>query len=143
MPQLLFDVAEMTGHWTIKGDETFIAWCDEAYTAARRVIEQPAAPKYAGPCRECGEDVYMRPQAITASCEHCGVRIEASEQVEWVASHLEDKIMTLSEIRTALAIMGFPRPMSTLKTWVQRKRLVAVSPGRYKLADALSLADVV
>lgn len=153
MPWLLFDVAERYGHWTAGDDRTALAFCDwaEEYQAkVQRALERPAPASYVGPCQgkgedgaECNEDLYLRPGRTHGKCRVCGHEFTMDEQRGLVERELETRLMTVSELVSALVVLGTPVPVKTLRTWIARKRLQEAVPGEtlYRLKEVKDLAD--
>lgn len=146
MPQLLRDVAEMAGHWCVQEDAVavpFVEWATTTRTHTTRALENPPHPQYVGPCQHCppGQgDLYLKHRSRQATCRNCRASIDIDTQMGYVQQHLENRLMTLTEIRAALTILNHPRPIGTLKTWTHNGRLLAEPGGLYRLADALDLA---
>ena len=154
MPWLLEDVAQRYGHWTSSDDERvaldFCDWAEEYATKVRKALERPAPPTYVGPCQHTGEDgsgcageLYVREGRDSVRCRECGTETTLAEQRQYLEREFQARLMTQSEIVTALVVLGTPVPIGTVKSWVQRKRLVEAVPGEglYRLADALKLAE--
>jgi hypothetical protein len=152
MPALLGQVAARYGHFTADEREA-LDFCDEAHDFRERVrktLERPAPPTYVGPCPELGTDgngcageLYLREGRAGGTCRECGTEFTEDEQREWVAGEMQDRLMTATEIGSALVVLGFPAPASTVRSWIGRERLKPVGPGEprlYRLAEALGLA---
>lgn len=148
MPELLAGVVERYGHFTADDDRMALDFCDDASTYRERVrttLERPAAPRYVGVCRSegCDGDLYLRDARDSGICPSCGAEFTRTEMAVWTKAQLEDRLMTVREIVVALHIVvGHPVPESTVRSWVRRKRLVAVDDevGLYRMRDALELA---
>lgn len=153
MPWLLFDVAERYGHWTAGDERTALAFCDwaEEYQAkVQRLLQRPAPATYVGPCQAIGEDgagcggeLYLRPARDKGTCHECGREFTREDQMAYVERELETRLMTQSEIVTALVILDLETPAKTVQSWAQRGRLNEIAPGEglYRLADAKALAE--
>ena len=155
MPGLLVDVATRYGHFTEGDEEIGLAFCDDASDYRERVrktLERPAPATYVGPCQHKGEDgagcegeLYVRDGKTAGTCRVCGTPFTLAEQMEWLAVELEERLMTMSEIVSALVVLGVETPVGTVKSWISRKRLLPVDEGDdvrlYRLADAKVLAD--
>lgn len=152
MPTLLGQVAERYGHFTADEREA-LDFCDEAHDfreRVRRTLERPAPPAYVGPCRSrtadgagCAGELYLREGRDGGTCRECGTEFTEGKQVAFIAGELERRLMTASEIGSALVVLGFPAPPSTVRSWISRERLTPVGPGEprlYRLAQALELA---
>lgn len=145
MPGLLTDVARRYGHFTAD-DQMGLGFCDDATELrdkVRRALERPAPPTYMGPCQESGciGDLYVKPGHTAATCPECGRETGVLEQRHWLEAQLEDRLMTASEIVSALVVLDLPTPIGTVKSWIARKRLPQASDGLYRLADAKALAE--
>ena len=145
MPGLLRDVAARYGHWTAADHATALAFCDWAEDYRHRVhraLTKPAPPTYIGPCRvsECEGELYLRPGRASTTCPHCGTETDAAEQVEWIGEQFEQRLMTPTELASALKVLGQPVPMGTIKSWIHRERLPEVVDGLYRVSDAQKLA---
>ena len=144
MPQLLIDVAQHHGHWTTQDDQTALAftdWANEYRHRVERALENPPNPTYLGPCQHCQNDYYVKPRATVAKCRGCHGTIDIRTQMAWVQQQLQDRLMTLSEIRLALNILDIPVPYNTIKSWAHRGRLLPQAEGLYRLGDAKQLAE--
>lgn len=147
MPGLLREVADQYGHWIASDDRTalaFMDWAEQYRSEVTRALEKPPAPAYIGPCTMptgCDGEVRMRPHALVGVCRNCRAEYDVLERMAWVQEQLEARIMTLSEIVSALLVLGHDVPLSTLTTWANRKRLTPETGRLYHLADALRLAE--
>ena len=151
MPVLLADVAERYGHWTAGDDRTALAFCDWAEEYAgkvRHALERPAPAAYVGPCQSkghdgagCGGELYLREGSVGGKCRECGTAFTWADQMAYVERELETRLMTQSEIVTALTILDLATPASTVRSWAQSGRMVEAVDGLYRLADAKALAE--
>lgn len=168
MPALLADVAERYGHWTAGDDRTALAFCDWAHEYAgkvRRALERPVPPQYFGDCpltypegtvREgqdvgglgCSGSLYRAGVQAEMTCRECGGVTTVEAQREFLREQLDSRILSAGEIRTALVVMGYGVPWSTVKDWTQPRggrppRLPEAyeqERGFYRLRDAQDLA---
>lgn len=150
MPGLLRGVAERYGHFTTADDRTALAFCDEASDYRDRVrhtLERPAPPTPVGPCQTpgCEGQLYLREGRDAGRCRECGAPFTLVEQRAWLYAQFADRLMTASEITSALVVLGAPVPFSTVRSWVARGRLpratALTDEPLYRLADAKALAD--
>lgn len=145
MPNLLQEVAERFGHWISGTREVALEFCDWAHdyrTKVTRALERPAPPNYLGPCQDdCEGDVYVKPGHAIAHCAHCRHEYDVSQRMEWIQAQLESRLMTRSELVSALHLLGTPKTMDTVKSWTLRKQLPEIAPGLFRLADAMALAE--
>jgi len=146
MPTLLAQVARRYGHFT-NDERTLLEFCDDAHDyreRVRKVLERPAPPTYVGPCRVdgCAGELYIGEHRDGGTCRECGTDFTLADQRAYISAKLEERLMTASEIASALTVLDLTVPMGTLKSWIARKRLVEAVPGDglYRLADARDLA---
>jgi hypothetical protein len=148
---MLEQVAHRYGHLTATDDRTAADFADTARDLRRRVrgaIERPEPPAYAGPCPGrgtgdgCPGEIYMPRDREEARCRECGTLVTVDAQRAYLARELDARLMTCSEIVSALVTLGIEVPHATVRTWVHRRRLVehADGAGLYRLADAVTLA---
>ncbi|ROR97801.1 hypothetical protein EDD28_2409 [Salana multivorans] len=169
MPHLLTEVAEHFGHWTTADERTALAFCDWAHEYSekvRRALERPAPPTYMGDCPlkvvtplswdgedylagdPCPGSLYLRPGRTTMSCPACRGETTLEAQRDHVRAELEKMLMTQTEIRAALVVLGHTVPLKTVQSWTQElksrpPRLPEAYPesGLYRLREALDLAE--
>jgi hypothetical protein len=151
MPNLLAQVARRFGHFT-NDPRVALGFSDDASMyrdKVKKVLERPAPPTYVGPCRHRGEDgsgcigeLYVGENKTEGECRACGTKFTLVEQREWLEREMEARLMTPSEIVSALMVLGYKVPVSTVKSWIRRKRLdeAVKDSGLYRLADAHDLA---
>ncbi|MHA7132551.1 hypothetical protein [Oerskovia turbata] len=152
MPALLGQVAKRYGHFTTDEREA-LDFCDEAHDFRERVrktLERPAPPTYVGPCRSrtadgagCAGELYLREGRDSGICRECGTEFTEDEQRAYIEGEIDHRLMTATEIGSALVVLGFPAPASTIRSWIGRERLKPVGPGEprlYRLVEALDLA---
>lgn len=148
MPGLLRDVAERYGHFTSDDPQMAMGFCDDAHDYREKVrwtLERPAPPTYIGPCKvtDCAGELYLRDDRESGKCRECGTEYTRAEQMDWVAEQMNDRLMTASEIVSALVVLRVePTPgIKTVRSWVRRGKLPEVAPGLYRLADAVALTE--
>ena len=71
----------------------------------------------------------------------CGASFTLAEQRKWLDEQLRGRLMTLAEIPRALKILGVPVLPGTVRKWAERGRMIEVTDGLYRLADAQALAE--
>lgn len=146
MPQLLRDVANQHGYWSTQEDTValrFTTWARDTKHRVTRALENPPNPQYVGPCQHCPQgqgDLYLQPGTRQAKCRNCRNSLDIKTQMAYVQQHLETRLMTLAEIRTALNILDLQVPYSTIRSWPQNNRLIEETNNLYRLADAIHLA---
>jgi len=95
---------------------------------------------YLSTCLAGEGELYLRPGRATTTCPECGHETDAAEQVEWIGEQFEQRLMTPTELASALKVLGDPVPMGTIKSWISRERLPEVTDGLYRVSDAQKLA---
>ncbi len=148
MPQLLREVAERYGHFIVGDDKTALDFCDEAHEFRRKVthsLEKPPAPTYMGDCPAplCEGDLYLKAGRTAMACPICGHETDVVAQREFIAGKLQERLMSPSELTSALKMLQFEVPYSTIRRWVsgEAPRLPEATDGLYRLSDAIQLAD--
>lgn len=158
MPGLLVEVATRHGHFVARSsDRMALDFVDDAHEMRRLVtaaIEGYAAPRWAGPCPAaptCPGQIYQRAESIDAECRECGQLVGAQEWRALMFDAMESRLMSLSEITSALVVTGHNVPEETVKTWAKRGAQhgdpvrglvpVYVEPTLFKFADAYALAE--
>jgi hypothetical protein len=145
---LLRDVAGRIGHWTQHGEMDAIEFTDAWHEHRRKVsgaIATRERPRWLGPCTkaECAGELYLRAGKVDARCDECKAEVSREEISEHLAVAFETRLMTQSELLSALHVVGATTKPSTLGMWVHRERLVHVidDPKLYRFQDALTLAQ--
>ena len=169
MPALLDEVASHYGHWTAGDERTayaFMDWAHEYAGKVRATLERPAPPSYMGDCSltyvtetvrggrtylpgdECGGPLYLKAGKGSMRCGQCGQETSVDVQRDHVQAEIEKRVLTQSEIRRALVVLGYEVPLDTVRSWTRSlksrpARLVEAVEGEglYRLADALTLAE--
>ena len=150
MPGLLVEVAHRYGHFVGPGveEKTALDFCDEAHELRRKVngaIARHEPPKWAGPCPEgeCPGEIYLPAGRTDAKCRECGRVVGPIEWRERMFAAFEDRLMSLSEIVSALVVTDHKVPDKTVRTWAHRKKLprIVEEPDLYRFADAWALAE--
>lgn len=96
-----------------------------AVNQIRKAIDRPAERIYAGPCKDCGGDMYGKPDAAMVHCRPCGLDYSVAEMVEWMRNEAWSRLVTAREATTLFGRMGFTVPQKTIEKWQLRKRLVS------------------
>jgi hypothetical protein len=122
----------------------------EAIRGARRVIDRPLDRVYAGPCDECGRDLYAQPGATITTCPTCvdaegyhlGYGVQSRR--DWMLAEIEEMRLPASDITRALTSLVRPIKPALLYTWVHRRRLVPVGTNAhghalFRVGDVLDL----
>ena len=145
MPQLLWAVSAMYGHFTMTEDEkTAHDFCDEAAELRRKVehaIERPEPARYIGPCSQpgCQGELYARTEG--GQCPECGEPWTITGQYAFLRAEADDLVMEKPVLRAALVSMGYDVPVETIRTWTKRNKIEEVEPGLFRFGDALALAQ--
>lgn len=145
MPGLLREVSHRYGHFTAGDPHTATGFVDFASLARRRTnraLNPAPAPRYIGPCPRhgCTGDLYVKGAETAAVCPECETQTTTYEEQVFLHDQLEYRLLTQAELRTALNILNYPTPRTTLIRWIATGRLPEATPGRYRLAEALTLA---
>lgn len=121
---------------------------------ARRAIDRPADKLYAGPCDECGEDLYASLDASYVVCHNTEGHAsgdewvwEVTERRRWLLDSARDVLASGTEISRALTRYAQPVTPSALRGYVHRGALIArgerIEGGRmvmlYRLGDVLDI----
>lgn len=157
MPGLLEAVAGRYGHFTHRsGDRMALDFLDDAHEMRRLVTgvlasREPA--KWAGPCpeAECPGEIYQRAGSTDARCRECARIVGPVEWRRIMHDAFADRLMTLSELVSALVVTDHRVPEETVRTWSKRGAQhgdptrglvpVYVEPTLYRFADAYALAE--
>jgi hypothetical protein len=94
-----------------------------AVNAIRKAVDRPAERVYAGPCADCGGDMYGKADAVMVECRPCGLEYSVADMVAWMHSELRGKLVTAREATVLLGRMGIPVQQKTIEKWRQRDRL--------------------
>jgi len=73
-------------------------------------------------------------------CPKCGAAFDRHTHEQWLATQLEDRLMTQVELERALKVAGTPITTRTLRTWASAGKIEMVEDGLYRFADALHWA---
>lgn len=149
MPQLLIEVAHRYGHFTADPDEKIgLDFLDEAHELRRKVsgtLAKHEPARWQGPCPEdeCVGEIYQRAGVTDAKCRACGRVVGPAEWRAIMHDAFEERLMTRSELVSALVVVKRAVKPNTLDRWVSRERLVAVvvDPDLFQFADAYELAE--
>lgn len=104
----------------------------ETVRAARKAVDRPADKIYAGPCDECGGDLYARPGAALVTCQWCQDRTggillyDVQARRKWMLAEVEDFELPAPDIARALTTLVRPIAPALLHTWAARGKLSAV-----------------
>lgn len=149
MPGLLHSVALRFGHFTNSGDDkTGYDFTDTAHELRRKVtltLERPEPPRWMGPCvvDECDGELKLHGHRIDTRCPVCGNVAGLAEIRAHLYDALSTRLMTRSELISAMFVLGIEVKPKTLDKWVERERLpkAVEDPDLFRLEDALKLAE--
>jgi hypothetical protein len=102
----------------------------EAVNQVRRIIDRPAERIYAGPCQDCGKDMFGKPGAISVECRPCGLSYDVAQMVEWMRHEARGRLVTAREAFILLSRFGIQSSQKTIEKWALRKRLTSHSEDR-------------
>lgn len=116
-----------------------------AVKAVRKAVDRPVERIYAGPCADCGGDMYGKPDAVTVACRPCGLEYDVAEMLAWMRSKVYGRLVTAKEGAMLLSRFGLETAQGTIDKWHFRKRLASPShdaEGRrlYLFDDLVTLA---
>lgn len=103
---------------------------DEITSAVHKVrciVDRPPERIYAGPCADCGGDMYGKPGSASVICRPCGLEYEVAGRVEWMRTQVYGRLVTAREGVLLLCRFGLPVKQKTIDKWVERKRLTVHS----------------
>lgn len=89
----------------------------------RKAVDRPAPRIYAGPCQDCGSDLYGKPDAAWVECRPCGVSYNVAEMLEWMRAQVYGRLVTAKEGVVLLSRFGLPIQQKTIDKWWERKRV--------------------
>jgi hypothetical protein len=94
-----------------------------AVRAIRKAVDRPADRIYAGPCKDCGGDMYAKPDAASVDCRPCGLNYDVAEMLTWMRGQVYGRLVTAKEGVVLLSRFGLPVQQKTIDKWFERKRL--------------------
>lgn len=94
-----------------------------AVSAIRRTVDRPPERIYAGPCRDCGGDMFGKPGAASVDCRPCGLSYDVAEMLTWMRGQVYGRLVTAKEGVVLLSRFGLPVAQKTIDKWHERKRL--------------------
>lgn len=117
----------------------------DAIARAWRVVDRPPEQRFAGPCDECGHDLYGRPNAAELRCGQCGATYDADARRGWLVDQARDQLATASTIARALpALVGQNVTPAMIRGYAHRGRLASkpldrAGRKRYRVGDVIDL----
>lgn len=127
-------------------DREALDWYDsttELRKRAERLLGPDAHGKWLGPCPvpSCPGDVRMGDDQHAAVCPECGGFVTREEQREYILEEFDGRLMTSSELATALTTVGAEVPYSTLRRWIATGVVPEAEEGLYRFHDAFTRAS--
>lgn len=122
----------------------------DAVRQARRAVDRPPDRLYAGPCDQCGADMYARLGAAVVACPVCvgedgrRPRYQVRERRAGLLAEAAELLLPAPDVARALTSLVRPIAPALLHTWVARGKLVPRSVdarGRslFKVSDVMDL----
>jgi hypothetical protein len=87
------------------------------------VIDRPPDRTFAGPCDECGRDLYAIKGESSVHCAECGIEYELASRREWLLRVVDDQLATATEIARALTSLDVPIKAERIWQWKRRERI--------------------
>jgi len=105
-----------------------LSWWDTASSLrarAERTLGPAAAGRFMGWCAEpgCGGDIRLGDDQDAAVCPECRGFVTREQQTAYVVEELEKRLMTSSEIATALVQVRSEVAYDTVKSWARRGKI--------------------
>lgn len=97
----------------------------EAVREARRICDRPRERLYAGPCNECGVDLYAIPGALIVECKPCELAYEVEARRVWLLGALEDHLVNATQMSRLVTYLGIKLADSTIRAWAMKGRIVS------------------
>jgi hypothetical protein len=100
---------------------------------AQRAIDKPVQQVFAGPCDDCGKDLYAHPSKAEVSCKNpdCGMVYDIEARRRWLLGKAEDQLLPATEMSRALSgLLRKPITGSMLRGYAHRGRITAHPPIR-------------
>lgn len=94
-----------------------------AVDKVRWVVDRPPERIYAGPCKDCGGDMYAKPDAASVECRPCGLSYDVAEMQDWMRSQVYGRLVTAREGVVLLSRFGLPVAQKTIDKWFARDRI--------------------
>lgn len=98
-----------------------------AVSELRRVVDRPAERIYAGPCADCGGDMYGKPGAASVECRPCGLSYDVDGMLTWMRSQVYGRLVTAKEGAVLLSRFGLTTTRNRIDLWHFKKLIVVVS----------------
>jgi hypothetical protein len=118
---------------------------------AQRAIDKPVQQVFAGPCGDCGKDLYAHPSKAEVKCRNpeCGAIYPLDERRRWLLGKAEDQLRTATDLSRALSgLLGEKLTASMIRAWAHQGRLAKHPPlpdrpkdPTYKVGDVIDLCN--
>lgn len=86
-------------------------------------IDRPPSRTFAGPCDECGRDLYAVPGRSVITCRPCGLTYDLAARRESLLRAVDDQLATATEISRALTSLEMPVTNERIRQWRHRERI--------------------
>lgn len=122
-----------------------LSWWDTASSLrvrAERALGPSAAGRFMGWCAvpDCSGEIRMGDDETAAVCPECRGIVTREQQVAFIVEELDQRLMSRSELATALTTVGADVPYSTLCRWIATGLVPEVEEGMYRFHDAFTRA---
>lgn len=91
------------------------------------VIDAPPERTFAGPCNQCGTDLYARAGQAHATCPTCGDTYDLATRRTWLLGMVDDRLATATDIARALTSLELPVTAERIRQWKHRHRITPVA----------------
>lgn len=119
-------------HWIARQAWAEQMLCDllDAERALARIVDRPAGRWYAGPCNECGKDLYATEGATVVVCRACDWEYDVAPRRDWLLAAAEDEWLPAADLSRAVSWLG-GQPLSSDRIYQWKKRgKIATIPER-------------
>lgn len=108
------------------------------------VIDRPPDRTFAGPCDQCGRDLYAVKGESSVTCHACSLVYDLSARREWLLAVVDDQLATSTEIARALTSLDMPVTAERIRQWKHRERIDVKAHDRlghpmFRVGDVVSL----
>lgn len=113
-------------------------------TRSQHVIDAPAPRTFAGPCDDCGHDLYARTGKPQVTCHNCGLTYDLAARRTWLLGMVHDRLATATDVARALTSLELPCTAERIRQWKHRGRLAALGHDPlghplYRVGDVVDL----
>lgn len=102
-----------------------------ARMTAQRAIDKPTPMVFAGPCDDCGKDLYAHPSAAEVACKNpdCDLVYPIEARRAWLLGKAADQLLTATEMSRALSgLLGAKLTAAKIRGLAHRGRLTQHPP---------------